>query len=252
MSRGEQPLGRLDPLGRRPGPAREPEPGLRPPHRATRPDRGIGIWPGPTPRAQPAEHAAPALAGSAAEPCRLARGRVARGPTMRGMPRYCSRCGGRLPAAPPTVCEACGYSVFVDAKPGAGAVVINHEGRFLALRRAQSPGTGDWGVPGGFCDGEHPRIAARREITEETGLRVCLGDLIGVYTDRYLSQGEDFPTLHVYYLAVVEPTSRLRLAPDEVIDARWVPFEQPPGRWAFSHLPEVVADAARLVDKAGL
>jgi 8-oxo-dGTP diphosphatase len=141
--------------------------------------------------------------------------------------------------------------VFVDAKPGAGAIVVDEDGRFLALRRAQGPGTGDWGVPGGFCDGEHPRVAAGREVAEETGLEVVLGDLVGIYMDRYVSQGEEFPTLHVYYLAVAEPSSVLRPAPDEVAEARWVRFDAAPGRWAFPHLPDVIADAARLVAKAG-
>jgi 8-oxo-dGTP pyrophosphatase MutT (NUDIX family) len=105
-------------------------------------------------------------------------------------------------------------------------------------------------VPGGFCDGQHPGVAACREVAEETGLEVVVGNLVGIYTDRYASQGEDFPTLHVYYLAVVEPSPVLRLAPDEVAEARWVAFDEPPGRWAFPHLPEVVAEAARLADKA--
>ena len=163
--------------------------------------------------------------------------------------RFCSQCGERLAASPPTRCEGCGRAFFVDAKPGAGAIVVDGEGRFLALRRAQGPGEGLWGVPGGFCDGEHPEVAAVREVVEETGLSVRLGPLVGVYADSYRSQGEVFPTLHVYYLATVDPGAVLRLAPAEVAEARWSPFGEPPGRWAFPHLPEVVKDAAVLAEE---
>lgn len=162
---------------------------------------------------------------------------------------YCSRCGGSLSAPPPTACSACGYVRFLDAKPCAGTIVVD-DGRYLALLRSGGHGTGTWGVPGGFCDGEHPEPTAIRETVEETGLEVRLGELVGIYTDFYESQGDRFPTLHLYYLAAAAPSAQLRLAPDEASDARWVAFDDEPGPWAFPHLGKVVADAAQLAAKA--
>lgn len=137
----------------------------------------------------------------------------------------------------------------MDARPGAGAIVVDGDGRFLALRRAQDPGRGLWGVPGGFCDGEHPEAAAVREVSEETGLSVRLGGLVGIYTDAYVSQGESFPTLHVYYLATVVAGSVLRPSSGEVVEARWSSFAEPPRPWAFPHLAGLVRDAAEMTGK---
>lgn len=54
----------------------------------------------------------------------------------------------------------------------AGAVVFNEEGRVLLLKHVFRPGSG-WGVPGGFLEkGEQPEEAIRRELMEETGLRL--------------------------------------------------------------------------------
>ena len=51
----------------------------------------------------------------------------------------------------------------------------------LLMRRSDN---GHWGLPGGFVEvGESVSNAARREVFEETGWRVELGALIGVYSD---------------------------------------------------------------------
>lgn len=61
----------------------------------------------------------------------------------------------------------------------AGAVVRDAEGRVLLVRRANEPSRGLWSIPGGRVeDGETPREAAAREVREETGLVVEVGELI--------------------------------------------------------------------------
>ena len=53
---------------------------------------------------------------------------------------------------------------------GALAVIRNDAGEFLLVRQAYKP---RWGLPGGICKrGEEPFDAARREVFEETGLRI--------------------------------------------------------------------------------
>ncbi len=61
----------------------------------------------------------------------------------------------------------------------AGAVVVDDEGRVLLVRRANEPSRGLWSIPGGRVEpGESARECARREVREETGLDVEVGELL--------------------------------------------------------------------------
>jgi len=57
--------------------------------------------------------------------------------------------------------------------PAAGAIVFDHAGRLLLIRRLRPPGAGLWSVPGGKCLPQEPSAeACVRECREETGLLV--------------------------------------------------------------------------------
>ena len=61
-----------------------------------------------------------------------------------------------------------------------GAVIHDHRGRLLLIRRGQEPGRGLWSLPGGRVEpGETDHEAVVREVAEETGLRVRPGRLVG-------------------------------------------------------------------------
>ncbi|HDO41835.1 MAG TPA: NUDIX domain-containing protein [Candidatus Bathyarchaeota archaeon] len=63
---------------------------------------------------------------------------------------------------------------------GVGAVVQKGN-RILLIRRANEPGKGLWSIPGGLVEvGETLRDAARREVEEETGIKVEIGEIIDV------------------------------------------------------------------------
>lgn len=164
--------------------------------------------------------------------------------------RHCSRCGTRLAAAPPTRCTTCGYAVYVNAKPSAGVVILDSDGRFLAGRRAHQPRQGEWGLPAGFCDGwEHPADCARREVVEELGMAVRLGPLIGLYIGGYEFQDETVPFLCTYYLGELAPATRPSPDPAEVSEIGWFPFTDPPPL-AFPAMDDAVRDAATLLRAA--
>jgi 8-oxo-dGTP diphosphatase len=62
--------------------------------------------------------------------------------------------------------------------PSASAVVFDHTGRVLLLRRTD---TGRWSLPAGMIDpGEQPADAAVREVYEETGIHAAVDRVAGV------------------------------------------------------------------------
>ncbi len=75
-------------------------------------------------------------------------------------------------AADPTEIRLSVSALVWEADPG---------GRLLLMRRSDN---GQWGLPGGYVEkGEDVATAAAREVAEETGVRIAVGRLIGVYSD---------------------------------------------------------------------
>ena len=81
------------------------------------------------------------------------------------------------------MCAACGRVIFYDPKLAA-TTVVESGGRVLFVRRLTQPGYGLWSLPGGYVDrGEVVEQAAAREVLEETGLRVEITGLVGLFAE---------------------------------------------------------------------
>ena len=102
--------------------------------------------------------------------------------------KFCASCGVRLvlrehEGQQRPVCPDCGRVVYYDPKLAA-TCVIERDGKTLMVRRAVQTGYGLWSMPGGYVDrGEPVEVAAAREVREETGLLVQVGQLIGLFSD---------------------------------------------------------------------
>lgn len=135
------------------------------------------------------------------------------------------------------VCPRCGHVAFRNAKPAVG-LLLERDGEVLLVRRERAPFKGQWDIPGGFLEAdEAPEGGARREAREETGLRIAIDGLLGVYHDR---NGEDH-TINVYYLA--HPTGGRERAGDDASELRWFAIDRLPRRIAFpGHTRAVLRD----------
>lgn len=68
----------------------------------------------------------------------------------------------------------------MDLRVAAYAVITDDDGRVLLSRWIEGTKP-TWTMPGGGMDpGEHPEDTARREVREETGYDVAIGEVLGV------------------------------------------------------------------------
>ena len=69
----------------------------------------------------------------------------------------------------------------LGVRASVSAVIFDRRGRLLLQQRSDG---GQWGLPGGSVEiGESVHDAVIREVREETGLRVTVRRLIGVYSE---------------------------------------------------------------------
>lgn len=107
---------------------------------------------------------------------------------------FCTACGGRLEwreafGRTRPVCAACGRVQFQDPKVAAAAFVVR-DGELLLVRRVNEPELGKWSLPAGFVDGdEDPKLAAEREVLEETGLEIEATRLLDVIHQHVEGEG---------------------------------------------------------------
>jgi 8-oxo-dGTP diphosphatase len=158
--------------------------------------------------------------------------------------KFCPQCAGplewrRLPDEqhPQPVCTRCGQVLWQNPKPTASGLITRQQTRqgpveVLLVRRALPPREGCWDCPGGFIDpDEHPEDALRRELREELGVQAEIGPLVGIFMDRYGTNGES--TLNIYYH--VPAMAGTPTAGSDAEGVSWFALDGLPDQFAFDN-----------------
>ncbi len=144
-------------------------------------------------------------------------------------------------------CPACGFIHWRNPGVGAAVVVFDDEGRLLMVRRA--PGAtraGMWSIPAGFVDyGEDVRVAAARELEEETGLIAEIGDVLFVASNFH---DPAKLTVGIWFTGTV--VGGILRAGDDADDAGWFDLDDLPPL-AFDTDAALIERLPDIIDRLG-
>lgn len=125
-------------------------------------------------------------------------------------------------------------------------VVFDKAGRLLLIRRKNAPFKGQFALPGGFVEyGETTEAAARRELHEETRLRIGQLQLVGIYSDP--KRDPRGHTISAAYVAVATRSTKVS-GGDDAASAEFV-ADWVKQKLAFDH-NIIVRDAVAIVAAA--
>ena len=114
------------------------------------------------------------------------------------------------------------------------AVVTSGLGVLLTQFNSLTHVPGKWGLPGGGLDeGESPVEGVHREVWEETGQRIELGELLTIQSQHWVGRApsgvvEDFHAVRIVYAAACSEPHDIVIhdVGGTTSDARWVPRDR--------------------------
>ena len=122
-------------------------------------------------------------------------------------------------------------------RPFACDIILIEDKKILLIRRANPPFKGEWALPGGMIeDGESSEECAAREMLEETGLKVEIVELSGLYSDP---NRDPRGVIAAAYMA--RRVGGALKAGDDAGGAAW---------FALDDLPKLAADHSRIIKEA--
>ncbi len=144
--------------------------------------------------------------------------------------RFCPVCGSKrfiVNNFKSKRCEDCGFTYYANPCSATAAFIVNDKNEMLVVRRAKEPAKGTLDLPGGFCDmGETVEEGMRREIEEETGLKVQDIKYLFSSPNVYQYSGMGIHTLDMDYLVRVKCDSIPIQAADDAAEAIWIPINE--------------------------
>lgn len=138
--------------------------------------------------------------------------------------------------------------MYKNPKPTVDIITTDGK-RVILVKRGREPFKGEWVFPGGFVDyGETVENAALREMVEETGVKVKLETILGVYSDPDRDpRGQNVSTVFVATVLEGEPVGG-----DDADEAKWFDIDSiGPEDLAFDHGLILTDLKEWLLDKTG-
>jgi NAD+ diphosphatase len=152
--------------------------------------------------------------------------------------RFCGRCGGKTAQVPQEYsfkCDSCSLYFYPRISPC--VIVLIKRGDHCLLAKGTHRSANFYSTLAGFMEpGETPEQAVKREVWEETGIKVK--------NIRYFgSQSWPFPSqLMLGYIAEYR-SGEITINPDEIEDAQWFHFDDLPT------YPPITSIAGRLIEE---
>jgi 8-oxo-dGTP diphosphatase len=109
---------------------------------------------------------------------------------------------------------------------GVGVFVFK-DGKFLMQQRKGAHGSGTWSPPGGHLEfGESFEETARREVEEETGLRIKNIRFGAVTNDHFADEKKHYVT--IWMISDYESGTEYITEPDKCVGQAWHTFDDLP------------------------
>ena len=151
-------------------------------------------------------------------------------------PSFCQYCGTRFSDSsrgPHLECESCARITYRNPAAGVAVILIDN-GRVLLGRRGRGPWAGMWCIPCGYVEwDEDLRDTARREVLEETGLEVEVGEVYAVHSNFHDREKQ---TVGIWFRGTIRGGTLQ--AGDDISEV---------GFFAFDELPELAFPTDEIV-----
>ncbi len=113
------------------------------------------------------------------------------------------------------LCQACGFTFYMNASAAVAAFITNNEGKLLVCKRAKEPAKGTFDLPGGFVDNnETAEEAIIRELKEELDAEITSVKYVFSLPNNYLYSGLTIPTLDLFFECKLKNYEQLKAADD--------------------------------------
>ncbi|HBT20896.1 MAG TPA: NUDIX hydrolase [Peptococcaceae bacterium] len=114
-----------------------------------------------------------------------------------------------------------------DPIVGVGGIILKDQA-ILLVKRGQPPSKGMWGIPGGCLElGESLKEGVAREVMEECGIRVEVGEIFDVFETVVR---DDKGSIQFHYVLIdffAYPIGNEELHPgSDVMDCRYIPLNE--------------------------